>query len=1257
MTPMNNGVKMNTYKNMIKNICLFILLCSNLVFTQSKISTEILSVRDGLSSNNIQGIIQDQYGYMWFATADGLNRYDGYQITIFKNIPGDSTSLPTNNTRNLLEDSQGTIWIGTKQGLVRFNRIHNNFTTYKISELNGTWDNSIQSIFEDSRKKLWLLTSDGAIEFERKSGKLLRYDIMKTDNSIVPYTGWAGTINENYSGELYNVCDEHDLLKFDYDASLFVQIPLKNNFIKKNRYDIYSSIVFDQHNNLWFGSAEGLSKIDLKEKMGYDFTPFRKRPVVNRFLDNNVKDLFIDREQNMWISTGRNGVYLFNSKKKEFQQIISSSNNINWGGRFYEDSSGILWSGTSRGVLKYDFDRKPFEIYSLADDTEDNSNRFVRTFSKGVSNKNQLLLGTSQGLSLFNKTDNVIIQIPPKLNILNTRRINSIVESHSGTVWIATDLDGLYSLNLQSGNLNNYKNKTYDNSTLISNRIRSLALDKNENLWVGTRSGLQMRKAGENYFISVPSQFNRKYNPKLSSFLKNLRQNQKLLSDIVKVGDFADLTKEFVVRKNTKGLIYSLGEGNSGMWDYGWLESEQGDTLWNASEFNESFHASGALKNRAKMGLLELKAGRYKLRYISDDSHSMQDFNSLPPQDSTYWGVQIFSLSDNEYNNMKDLLAESENKTYLAGYDIKVLFHDSKNNMWVGTKNGFSKIDSSFHIQNYSNNSTDNGTLSNNEINDINEDLFGNIWIATDNGLNRFDPVNKTFSFVYERDGLPSSKLSAIEVDNQGNLWVSGLKGISNIELNEKGEKQIVTNYDVKDGLQGYEFINNSSFQDESGKLYFSGFDGFNAFYPGSSNKTPPFLTVQDIKISNASISSIEEFNLVDINLLSELELTHNQNDLSFDFASIHYSRPDKNRIMYKMDGVDDEWQIGDRRFASYINMSPGDYIFSIRGSNGDGIWNENTRKINIHIASTWHSNWIAYSVYLALFFGLLFLLRRFELSRQNKNAEIKESHLRAESAELQAKAAEAQAQVIQAENERKTKELEEARQLQLSMLPKDLPNLPNLDIAVYMQTATEVGGDYYDFHVGIDGTLTVVIGDATGHGMKAGTMVTTTKSMFNMLAANSDILSTFSEMTRVIKGMKFTQLSMCLTLLKIKGEQLFISSAAMPPALIYRKKNRAIEEIFMKGMPLGSMNNFPYDVKESHLESGDIILLVSDGLPELTNDKSEMYGYDRTKTEFHLVGEKEPEEIVDHFKNSASQWVDGKDPDDDVTFVVLKVK
>ena len=103
--------------------------------------------------------------------------------------------------------------------------------------------------------------------------------------------------------------------------------------------------------------------------------------------------------------------------------------------------------------------------------------------------------------------------------------------------------------------------------------------------------------------------------------------------------------------------------------------------------------------------------------------------------------------------------------------------------------------------------------------------------------------------------------------------------------------------------------------------------------------------------------------------------------------------------------------------------------------------------------------------------------------------------------------------------------------------------------------------------------------------------------------------------------------------------------------------KKQAVEELFLKGMPLGAMNNFPYEVRENHLVKGDTILLMSDGLPELMNDNNEMYGYDRIKTKYHLVGEKEPEERVNHLKNSESQWSNGKDADDDVTFVVIKVK
>ena len=475
--------------------------------------------------------------------------------------------------------------------------------------------------------------------------------------------------------------------------------------------------------------------------------------------------------------------------------------------------------------------------------------------------------------------------------------------------------------------------------------------------------------------------------------------------------------------------------------------------------------------------------------------------------------------------------------------------------------------------------------------------------------------------------------------------------------MDKNGDLQIVVNYDVKDGLQGYEFIQSSSYKDDSGKLYFGGIDGFNAFYPGNSNKTPPFVALQNIKISNKSVVNSNDVKSSDLNLLKELSLSHDQNDLAFEFASIHYSRPDKNRILYKMEGVDDGWQVGDRRFASYTNMNPGDYTFYLKGSNGDGVWNDNVKAISIHIAPPWYNNWIAYTIYVALFFGLLYSIRKFEINRQRKNAQIQESRLKLEAAEAKAEAAEAQALIVEAENRRKSKELEEAREPQLSMLPKELPQLPNLDIAVYMKTATEVGGDYYDFHIGMDGTLTVVLGDATGHGMKAGTMVTTTKSLFNVLAPNPNIVDTFHEMTRCLKLMQMEKISMCMTMLKIMGNKIQMSAAGMPPVFIYKRESQTIEEHVMKGMPLGTFSNFPYTLIESDLSTGDTILLMSDGFPELFNDDKEMFGYKRVRNLFEEVSGESPEGIITKLKSAGTEWVNDKDPDDDVTFVVIKVK
>ncbi len=1245
-------------KKIVLKSCLLIFFIWSQAIAQSNISTDGVSVLDGLSNNSIIDIFQDQYGYMWFASIDGINMYDGYEITVFKNIPGDSTSLPHNRTFRGFEDSEGTIWISTESGLARFNRNSKTFTTFKYSDSDAEPSNRVIDIFEDSKNMLWVTTQNGTLEFDRVKEKFNSYDVIKTDNNIAAFGAYSGVITESKAGELYNFSWSYGLLKFDYEGSVFLQIDLKDNFNDYLSSKVYFDSVFDPDGNLWIGFSDGLAKIDLKEMTAYDITPFQRQKNPNGWAVNGATGLFLDKNENIWVATGRNGMFIFDKQNQKFEKLTNNSSTRF--SRFYEDNSGLLWFGSSRGALKYDFNRKPFELYTLSNNIDENKDNSVYSFAKTSAYKNSILLGTPNGIKLFEKKNQKISNMKSAaLSKLNNKSIAAIIERKDGVLWVATDDNGLWSQSPRLGSLKNYSNILYDNSSLIDNRVRSLALDSNENLWIGTIGGLQILKNSKDKLVTAYSNDNRKYNSSLVTFLDKLQQTSKPISSIIGVGDYVDLSKEFIVRQDTKALIYALGEGlpRVNMVDFGWLESENGDTLWSGSHFGESFHAGGHLKNRIQIGMLDLKAGRYKLRYISDDSHSAQAFNQIPPPDSSFWGTQVFAISEDEFEKSSRSLKRDEEKTYLAGNEIFIVYCDSKGNTWVGTNNGISKIDSNLIVENYFHNPADYTSLSNNNATDIKEDKNGNIWIATFNGLNKFNPDDKTFLKIWERDGLPSSNLSAIEVDKEGNLWVSGLKGISKIELNKNDDNFVIVNYDVKDGLQGYEFIRRSSFIDETGKLYFGGRDGFNAFYPGSSNRTPPSLVIQDIKFSNKSINEIEQFGNLDLNQLNELSLTHNQNDLSFEFASIHFSRPDKNRIMYKMDGIDEDWVNGERRIASYTNLTPGDYVFNLRGSNGDGVWNEGTKKINIHIAAPWYNNWTAYFIYAFLFFGLLFSVRKFEIARQKKNAKIKESQLKIESAEALAKAAESDKRALQVEFEHKKKELEEARQLQLSMLPSELPQLANLDIAVYMKTATEVGGDYYDFHIGLDGTLTVVIGDATGHGMKAGTMVTTSKSLFNVLAPNPNIVETFQEMTRCLKLMQMEKLSMCMTMLKIAGNKLQMSAAGMPPIFIYKRESQSMEEHLIKGMPLGTFNNFPYEILESKISSGDTILLMTDGFPELLNDKNEMFGYKRARNLFEDLADQSPEEIITNLKNAGSEWANDKDPDDDVTFVVIKVK
>jgi serine phosphatase RsbU (regulator of sigma subunit) len=244
---------------------------------------------------------------------------------------------------------------------------------------------------------------------------------------------------------------------------------------------------------------------------------------------------------------------------------------------------------------------------------------------------------------------------------------------------------------------------------------------------------------------------------------------------------------------------------------------------------------------------------------------------------------------------------------------------------------------------------------------------------------------------------------------------------------------------------------------------------------------------------------------------------------------------------------------------------------------------------------------------------------------------------------------------LLEAENERRGRELEEAREFQLSLLPRELPRLEGFDLAVEMTTATEVGGDYYDFQAAPDGAVVFAIGDATGHGAAAGTLVTAVKSLFATAAVGAAPAAFLTAANAAIHRMGLVRRAMALAVGRVAGERLVVSSAGMPPILHFRAAAARVDEIVLPGTPLGARGEFPYGEVELRLAPGDALLFLSDGLPELPNAEGEPFGYERLRSAFGSLARRGAGEVVAGLRAAADAWSDGRPPVDDLTLLVLR--
>ena len=1124
----------------------------------------------------------------------------------------------------IMKDSKGFMWFGTQSGLNKYDGYE--FVIYKNNPFDSTSisNSQIFSTFEDHSGNIWIGTAGGGLnKFSRETEtfKYYLHNPEKTEsisNDFVNYAFedktnkiWAFT---NAGGaDIFNPATEtFEHYRFDPDNPE----SLSDNNIRWVFEDIAG--------NVWLGTANGLNKYNRDKK---NFERFFSGTFISSISESK------NEPGVLWITTGNiqdltpgKGLIRFDTKNNSstyFSHNPSNPNSIssNIANQFYESKNGICWIASANGLNKFDPATQSFKTYFPYPADRSGNRNAVLGFAVDMFGKILLVTSALEGGFFFDPETETFIQYkydPSNPNSLSNDVITRVYEDTTGVFWIGTATGGLNKIDNYAKKFNSYKYNPKDQNSLSAQIVRGIYLDRNGELWIGVAGG------GLNRYD--------RSRKKVTHYLNNPNNTSSIASNNV-----------WAIHEDSRGNLWigTFGEG--------------------LDKFNRQYET-----------FTHFKFNPNDINSISDDfiRDIYEDSNGRLWIATDFGGLNLF---DKDTESFYRIQHDPDNPNSLPINTLRAVAEDRDGNLWIGTfGGGLSKLvlnpEEKKKVHNevfntdgnvfttYQHNPKNVNSLSNNSIQSIYIDNNGIIWLGTfGGGLNRFDPVTENFTlFTDENSDLPNNVIYSVLGDEHGNIWMSSNRGITKYDP----VKNIFTNYDMDDGLQSREFNGQAEFYSSTGEMFFGGINGFNSFFPDSlrNNPYPPRVAITDFKLFNSSVPIGEDSPLkVHVSETDKIELAHWQNDISFEFVALHYNKPEKNKYAYILENYDDSWiNTENQRWATYTNLDPGEYVFKVIASNNDGVWNYEGASIKLIISPPWWQTGWAYAFYILFGIGLTYSSHKFQqarvINRERDRARITE-------AELHAQAAEAEARAIQAENERKTNELEEARKLQLSMLPKNLPNLPNLDIAVHMQTATEVGGDYYDFFYKGDNSLIIVIGDATGHGLKAGTMVSVIKSLFLSSAADTDIKSFFEKCTQTIKQMHLGNLYMALSFVKIQNDQLVVSCAGMPPIYIYRNETKTVEPILLKGMPLGAFDNFEYKDAKVKLCEGDTVLLFSDGLAELFNDKREMYDYPRIISTFEKIGHNSSQLIIDDLVKEADKWRNGNPPNDDVTFVVLKVK
>jgi len=946
-----------------------------------------------------------------------------------------------------------------------------------------------------------------------------------------------------------------------------------------------NSLFQDRRGFMWIGTMDGLSRFD-----GHTFTVFRHDPRDPRSLsDSGATSLCQDGSGAIWVAT-REGLDRFDDSSQSFarfgEALDRPPGDASIGQMVCDQGSGV-WLGFGHQIVRFDPTAPGGPVAYQAPWT-------LRALAQGQGGS--MWIGTDSGLARIAAGSVELVTVGEGAE--PRHGVNSLVEDRArNALWLGTG-DGLWSFDLSTGRFNRYRGEGGEGPIAVC------LADRRGRLWLSVweqelrvaspedGGALRLRHRPEDpWSLSVDY---------VTYVFEDSFAQVWVGTDGGGINIFDSATEGFTTYSNGASDPTSLGanmvlsihqDQSGGVWVGTW----NGGLFRLTDEKRGAFaHYSAASTSLAGDRVNALLSDRSGALWIGSGGGLQRWSPETESFASTPISGAVYSLCEDRSGQLWVGLTSPDSLMRLQpgsgavelyrhadpfspdGGLVWALLEDRSGVLWIGTSgHGLSRLDR--ESGSYDHLCPDDEP-SGYGVRALHEDRHGWLWIASRNGgLYRMDPSRTAFSRYSQGGDFAAETVYSILEDTAGHLWLATNRGLIDLDP-ETGRRK---RFDWADGLQDDEFNQGAFHRSHSGELFFGGIRGVTRFFPEQiGTDAMPFPVVLSSVEVGGRPAQIEG----PVHDLRSLELEHWQSSFALEFVALSYRRSDKTRYSVQLDGLDADWSPpSSRRHASYAKVPPGEYVFRVKARGAEGVWNEQGIALAIRVRPPFWRTAPFYALELLLCVGAL--AGAFVLQRRR------------------------------VENQRRFAELEHARRVQLSMLPADDLMTGRWRAAGRMRTATEVGGDYFDYLESGSGQVCLVLGDATGHGVSAALVVGMVKSAL-VTAVAADRPLTAPELARqlntALRGSlaeRSMGMAMGIVLLTKDLPTAQVCSLGVPRPILFHAAQERVETLQMGGAPLGYLRRLQARAVTVELAAGDYLVLVSDGLLERRDPAGRQWG------------------------------------------------